>query len=87
MRTIVLQEPERLALTETDQPQSITPGEALVRVHRVGICGTDLHAYRGRQPFFTYPRTLGHELGVEVWKWVPTVKILLPATAAPSSRI
>jgi 2-desacetyl-2-hydroxyethyl bacteriochlorophyllide A dehydrogenase len=66
MRTIVLQEPERLALTETDQPQSITPGEALVRVHRVGICGTDLHAYRGRQPFFTYPRTLGHELGVEI---------------------
>jgi 2-desacetyl-2-hydroxyethyl bacteriochlorophyllide A dehydrogenase len=32
----------------------------------VGICGTDLHAYRGRQPFFSYPRILGHELGVEV---------------------
>lgn len=42
------------------------PGEALVRVRRVGICGTDLHAFRGRQPFFTYPRVLGHELGVEV---------------------
>jgi threonine dehydrogenase-like Zn-dependent dehydrogenase len=38
----------------------------LVRVHRVGICGTDWHAYHGRQPFFTYPRVLGHELGVEV---------------------
>jgi len=37
-----------------------------VRVRRVGICGTDLHAFRGRQPFFTYPRILGHELGVEV---------------------
>jgi 2-desacetyl-2-hydroxyethyl bacteriochlorophyllide A dehydrogenase len=37
-----------------------------VRVHRVGICGTDWHAYRGKQPFFTYPRVLGHELGVEV---------------------
>lgn len=44
------------------------PGEALVRVRRVGICGTDLHAFRGRQPFFTYPRVLGHELGVEVLK-------------------
>ena len=31
-----------------------------------GICGTDWHAYHGRQPFFTYPRILGHELGVEV---------------------
>ncbi|HEX8236387.1 MAG TPA: zinc-binding alcohol dehydrogenase family protein [Abditibacteriaceae bacterium] len=66
MKTIVLQEPERFTLTETDQPPTVAPGEALVRVHRVGICGTDLHAYRGRQPFFTYPRTLGHELGVEV---------------------
>ncbi len=41
-------------------------GEALVRVHRVGICGTDLHAYEGKQTFFTYPRVLGHELAVEV---------------------
>ena len=32
----------------------------------IGICGTDLHAFRGRQPFFTYPRILGHELGVEI---------------------
>src|SRR5688572_32736475 len=39
---------------------------SLVRVNRVGICGTDWHAYHGRQPFFTYPRILGHELGVTV---------------------
>jgi len=38
----------------------------LVRVHRIGVCGTDIHAFRGDQPFFTYPRILGHELGVEV---------------------
>lgn len=37
-----------------------------MRVRRIGVCGTDLHAYCGRQPFFTYPRILGHELGVEV---------------------
>jgi threonine dehydrogenase-like Zn-dependent dehydrogenase len=42
------------------------PGHAIVRVRRVGLCGTDFHAYRGRQPFVTYPRILGHELGVEV---------------------
>jgi 2-desacetyl-2-hydroxyethyl bacteriochlorophyllide A dehydrogenase len=35
-------------------------------VRRVGICGTDWHAYAGRQPFFSYPRICGHELGVEV---------------------
>lgn len=41
-------------------------GEALVRVRRIGLCGTDYHAFHGRQPFFDYPRILGHELGVEV---------------------
>jgi hypothetical protein len=32
----------------------------------VGVCGTDFHAFHGRQPFFTYPRVIGHELGAEV---------------------
>ncbi|WP_342481665.1 zinc-binding alcohol dehydrogenase family protein [Paenibacillus sp. FSL L8-0340] len=41
------------------QPQA---GEAVVRIRRIGICGTDLHAYRGNQPYFTYPRVLGYEL-------------------------
>jgi 2-desacetyl-2-hydroxyethyl bacteriochlorophyllide A dehydrogenase len=55
-------------LRAVDFPDAVPPGpgEALVRVHRVGVCGTDLHAFRGKQPFFTYPRILGHELGVEV---------------------
>jgi 2-desacetyl-2-hydroxyethyl bacteriochlorophyllide A dehydrogenase len=66
MQTIILEEPGRFALAETEAPASIAADEALVRVRRVGICGTDLHAYRGRQPFFTYPRILGHELGVEI---------------------
>jgi threonine dehydrogenase-like Zn-dependent dehydrogenase len=41
-------------------------GEALVRVRRCGVCGTDIHALAGKQPFFSYPRRLGHELCVEV---------------------
>jgi len=66
MNTIILEQPERLALADSDPPQSAAPGQAIVRVRRVGVCGTDYHAYRGRQPFFSYPRILGHELGVEV---------------------
>lgn len=66
MKTIVLQEPGKLLVTETDPPAGNSQGEALVRVRSVGICGTDLHAYRGRQPFLEYPRILGHELGVEI---------------------
>lgn len=66
MKTILLEQPEHFRLTATEPPGEPGPGEALVRVRRVGICGTDLHAFRGEQPFFTYPRILGHELGVEV---------------------
>ena len=66
MRTIVLDQPRQLSVVDRPVPRAPGPGEALVRVHRIGICGTDLHAYQGNQPFFTYPRVLGHELGVEV---------------------
>ena len=66
MKTIVLDRPGDFRLTETAHPGAPQPGEALVKVHRIGICGTDLHAFRGRQPYFSYPRILGHELGVEV---------------------
>lgn len=66
MKTITLQQPGAFALSETPPPTAPPDGQALVRVRRVGICGTDLHAFRGRQPFFSYPRILGHELGVEI---------------------
>lgn len=65
MKTMICEEPGRFALTDTAVPR-IGPNEALVRVRRVGICGTDLHAYRGVQPYFTYPRILGHELSGEI---------------------
>jgi 2-desacetyl-2-hydroxyethyl bacteriochlorophyllide A dehydrogenase len=48
-------------MIEVDKPVKAI-GQALVRVKRIGVCGTDLHAYEGNQPFFTYPRILGHEL-------------------------
>ena len=66
MLTIVLDQPGSFRVTDTAEPAAPGPGEALVRVGRVGICGTDLHAFHGNQPFFSYPRILGHELGVEV---------------------
>lgn len=65
MLTIILEEPGRFAAVDRPEPAA-TSGSALVRVHRIGVCGTDLHAFAGKQPFFTYPRVLGHELGVEV---------------------
>ncbi|WP_239616739.1 zinc-binding alcohol dehydrogenase family protein [Cohnella mopanensis] len=61
MRGIVCEEIDRFNLVELPEP-TIVEGEAIVRIRRVGICGTDLHAFKGNQPFFTYPRVLGHEL-------------------------
>jgi len=70
MRQIVLEQPGSFAERIVDAPLAAA-GEALVRIRRVGICGTDLHAFAGRQPFFSYPRVLGHELGVEVLEAPP----------------
>ncbi len=66
MLQVTLQDPGCFTSQTTAPEPKIGPGEALVRVHRIGVCGTDLHAHAGRQPFFEYPRVLGHELGVEV---------------------
>jgi 2-desacetyl-2-hydroxyethyl bacteriochlorophyllide A dehydrogenase len=67
MKAIRLEEPGRFAQVNLEAASgALKPDEALLRVHRIGVCGTDLHAFRGNQPFFTYPRILGHELGVEV---------------------
>lgn len=66
MRAIQLREPRQFDVIDRPRPDAPAPDEALVRVRHIGICGTDLHAFEGRQTFFTYPRVLGHELAVEV---------------------
>lgn len=53
-------------MIDLPDPSQPGPGEALVRTHRMGICGTDLSGYLGKMPFFSYPRIPGHELGLEV---------------------
>jgi alcohol dehydrogenase len=66
MKALLLHAPRDFRTIEIDPPAPPGPGEAVVRVHRVGICGTDLSGYLGKMPFFSYPRIPGHELGVEV---------------------
>jgi len=65
MKYIVCEEPHHFKLKEKAVPIK-KEGEALLKVHRVGVCGTDLHAYGGNQAFFSYPRILGHELAAEI---------------------
>ena len=70
--------PNEISPIEIADEQAPGPGEALVKTHRMGICGTDLSCYLGKFPFFDYPRTPGHELGLEVvavGKGVTNVKV------------
>lgn len=66
MKALLLEKPGHFRSIDLNEPGAPGPGEALVRVHRVGVCGTDLAGYLGKMPFFSYPRIPGHELGVEV---------------------
>jgi 2-desacetyl-2-hydroxyethyl bacteriochlorophyllide A dehydrogenase len=61
MLTVICQTPRDLRAEERERPVP-EPGEVLLRVKRVGVCGTDLHIYTGDQPYLAYPRVMGHEL-------------------------
>ncbi len=65
MKYIVCEKPGEFILKEKKAPTR-KKDEALLQINKVGICGTDLHAYGGNQAFFKYPRILGHELASEV---------------------
>lgn len=65
MRILTCVKPGEFAYSDTPVPE-LKRGHAMVKVKRIGICGTDLHAFEGTQPFFNYPRVLGHELAGEI---------------------
>ncbi len=66
MRAIQISELKTLKRIDIDEPSGPAAGQALVRTHRMGVCGTDISCYLGKFPFFDFPRIPGHELGVEV---------------------
>ena len=66
MKAIRLDQPQQFVRIDIPEPSAPAAGEAVVRVHRIGICGTDYGGYLGKMPFYSYPRIPGHELGVEV---------------------
>jgi threonine dehydrogenase-like Zn-dependent dehydrogenase len=65
MKALVCEQPGSFQYVTKEQPAA-EKGRAILKVKRIGICGTDLHAFEGTQPFFAYPRVLGHELGCEI---------------------
>ncbi|MED5586160.1 MAG: zinc-binding alcohol dehydrogenase family protein [Verrucomicrobiota bacterium] len=65
MKAISCREPGHFQFLDVPEPVA-AEGEVMLRIRRIGICGTDFHAFAGEQPYFEYPRILGHELSAEV---------------------
>lgn len=61
MKTLICTEPGNFEYNTAEKPV-LSKGRAIIKIKRIGICGTDLHAFEGTQPYFNYPRILGHEL-------------------------
>jgi 2-desacetyl-2-hydroxyethyl bacteriochlorophyllide A dehydrogenase len=61
MKQITLLKPYEFEERDVEIP-ILKKGELLVKIKNIGICGTDIHAFHGNQPYFSYPRVLGHEL-------------------------
>ena len=86
MKTFVIDAPGKFSFREKLIP-SLAPGEVLLRVKRLGFCGTDLNTFRGSNPLVDYPRIPGHEIGAvidDVAEGVPSnLKIGTEVTVVP----
>jgi NADPH:quinone reductase-like Zn-dependent oxidoreductase len=86
MQALQLEKPHHFRFIEVPEPQAPGPGEAVVAVRAVGICGTDYGGFLGKMPFFSYPRIPGHELGVEVVAVGPERSTTPQELLAPQTR-
>ncbi|MDY6821362.1 MAG: alcohol dehydrogenase catalytic domain-containing protein [Deferribacterota bacterium] len=67
MKAVCINAPEHIVLKDIEKPD-ITKNNILIRVKAVGICGSDIAAFAGKNPLVTYPRVIGHEIAGEVIK-------------------
>ena len=65
MKQAIMNEPGEIAVAEVEAPQP-GPGEALLHVKRIGVCGSDIHVWHGKHPFTRYPVVQGHEFSATV---------------------
>jgi 2-desacetyl-2-hydroxyethyl bacteriochlorophyllide A dehydrogenase len=77
MKALVMTKPGEFATEDRPKPEPKND-ELLLKVLQAGVCGTDLHAFEGTQPFFSYPRVVGHELAVQI--------AAIPSSAAEAAK-
>ncbi|MBA4104675.1 MAG: sorbitol dehydrogenase [Pirellula sp.] len=73
MQAVEITSPGVVNIVERPAP-ALAAGEALLRVRRVGFCGTDLSSYRGVNPLVAYPRVPGHEIGATIEQLSPEIE-------------
>ena len=66
MKVVCIKEPNEFEILEQERVEIKYPDDVMVKIERVGICGSDLHIYHGSNPFATYPRIWGHEFVGEI---------------------
>jgi 2-desacetyl-2-hydroxyethyl bacteriochlorophyllide A dehydrogenase len=66
MKAVQVRKAHELIIQNVEKPQIINGKDVLVKVKRVGICGSDMHIYHGTNPLATLPRVVGHEVAGEV---------------------
>jgi len=87
MRAVILQEPGKAALESVPGPTRAGADEILLQVRRIGLCGSDLNSYRGRNALVSYPRILGHEVAATVAELNPAYPEWQPGTAVTLSPL
>ena len=87
MKALVIEEPGKATIEEIPEPV-MKPGEALLKVRRIGLCGSDLSSFRGKNPVVSFPRVPGHEVAatiVELSEPHPDFKVGMDVTLSPYS--
>jgi threonine dehydrogenase-like Zn-dependent dehydrogenase len=82
MRAVALRAAEDALVIEVAEPAR-QPGDLLLKVEMVGMCGTDLNSFRGRNPLVTYPRVIGHEIAATVAEGSAAVPTGTRVTVSP----
>ena len=82
MKAVALLAPGEATVTEVPEPQH-RPGDLLLRVEMVGLCGTDLNSFRGRNPLVSFPRVIGHEIAATVLQGTADVPVGTTVTVSP----
>lgn len=60
MKRATMTAPGRIEIDEAPAPTPST-GEVLLRIRRIGVCGSDIHVFHGKHPYTSYPVIQGHE--------------------------